>query len=86
MATYVNKEGFFDWYKKNTGKEKIDENALLSDVYSWCCEKGAGGLKFTLGANKTVSGKEEQYPVKFENIGCCGAVNYVVTFNESAMH
>ncbi len=55
-------------------------------MYSWCCEKGAGDLKFTLGANKTVSGKEEEYPVRFENIGCCGAVNYVVTFNESAMH
>lgn len=76
MVNYVGQEKFFKWYKQKTGKKKVDEISLLNELFRRYSEEGAE--KFVLKPSETVSGKEESYPFRFQNIGCCGASTYYV--------
>lgn len=70
MYNYVNEEKFFAWYE-SVAKDKTDRKALLANVAKQYMARRKA--VYVLPAEKTLSGKEESYPFRFENIGCCGA-------------
>lgn len=70
MYNYVNEEAFFLWYQEKTGLQ-ANKKALLQELARQYMATRTG--EFVLGADKTLSGAEERYAFRFENIGCCGA-------------
>lgn len=75
---YVNQEAFFDWYSSTSKQERFDKSALLSEVFEQYCR--THNEEYVLPAECTRSGKEERYPFRFENIGCCGASTMFLYF------
>lgn len=71
MVNYVNEEAFFRWYESVTGKTKYDRQELLDDVVRQYNKTRRES--YDLPAARTATGKAESYPIRFENIGCCGA-------------
>ena len=78
MTHYVNQEAFLDWYKQVSKSQRINETALLNEVFEQYCETGKS--RFVLPAAKTLSGKAEGYDYKFEDLGRCEGSNYFITF------
>lgn len=70
MHNYVNEDALFLWYEEKTG-QKANKKALLQEVAGQYMKSRKA--EFVLGADKTLSGAEERYAFRFENIGCCGA-------------
>lgn len=70
MYNYVNEDAFFAWYEEKTGR-KADKKALLAALASQYMKTRKG--EFVLPAEDCLSGVEESYPFRFENLGCCGA-------------
>ena len=70
MYNYVNEDAFFAWYEEKTGV-KPDKKALLARLAKdYMSTRRA---EFVLPAENCLSGVEERYPFRFENVGCCGA-------------
>jgi hypothetical protein len=76
--TYVNQEAFFAWYNSVSRRPLRDGDALLGEVFSQYCSTGR--QEYTLPASATVSGKEESFPFRYENVGCCGASTMFIYF------
>ena len=70
MYNYINEDAFFAWYEEKTGK-KPDKKALLAELAKQYMDTRKG--EFVLSADKCLSGAEERYSFRFENVGCCGA-------------
>ena len=70
MFNYVNEDAFFAWYQEKTGRP-AGKKALLDQLSAQYMKSRKG--EFVLSADQTLSGEEERYPFRFENIGCCGA-------------
>ena len=70
MYNYVNEDAFFDWYKEKTGRAP-NKKALLQELSRQYMATRKG--EFVLPAGESLSGEEERYPFRFENVGCCGA-------------
>ena len=70
MYNYVNEDAFFAWYEEKTGL-KPNKKALLQELGKQYMSTRKG--EFVLGGELSLSGNEEIYPFRFENIGCCGA-------------
>lgn len=70
MFNYVNEEKFYAWYK-SVAKQPVSQRELLERAAKQYMSSHRG--LFTLPAGETLSGSEESYPFRFENIGCCGA-------------
>lgn len=70
MYNYVNEDVFFAWYEEKTGR-KPDKKALLAELAKQYMDTRKG--EFVLSADKCLSGAEERYGFRFENVGCCGA-------------
>ncbi len=70
MYNYVNEDAFFAWYEEKTGCA-ADKKALLQELARQYMSTRKG--EFVLAADKSLSGAEERYPFRFENLGCCGA-------------
>ncbi|MCF0120501.1 MAG: hypothetical protein HUJ65_02585 [Oscillospiraceae bacterium] len=82
MVNYVNDDGFLSWYSEKTGSTGFNKAALLQKVFDRYLEDQVP--EFILPAGSTVSGAEERYPFRFEDLGCCGASTYFIYFGESA--
>lgn len=78
MTHYVNQEAFLAWYKQVSKSQRVNETALLNEVFEQYCETGKS--RFVLPAAKTLSGKAEGYEYKFEDLGRCEGSNYFITF------
>jgi len=78
MINYVNDDIFWNWYKENSKELLKTKKALLDEVYQRYCETKKE--VYTLTAEETKSGKEENYIYKFEDIGCCGASTIYIYF------
>ena len=70
MYNYVNEDAFFAWYEEKTGC-KPDKKPLLAELAKQYMDTRRG--EFVLPAEKSISGAEERYAFRFENVGCCGA-------------
>ena len=68
---YVGVEKFYRWYA-DTAKEPKKSNAeLLDEALRIALEER--GEQYVLPPEKTLSGSEERYCFRCENIGACGA-------------
>ncbi len=73
---YVNEERFIAWYESVAGQPRLSPAALLADVFRQYTETRTE--RYVIPAEKTVTGREESYPFRFEDIGACGAcTNYI---------
>ena len=70
MYNYVNEDAFFAWYEEKAGRSP-DKKALLGELAKQYMSTRRG--EFVLSADKCLSGTEERYAFRFENVGCCGA-------------
>ena len=70
MFNYVNEEKFIAWYRANA-KASLGDKAILERCAKQYMSKRKA--EFVLPAGESVSGQEEVYAFRFENIGCCGA-------------
>ena len=75
---YVNENEFLSWYEKNAKDKQYSKPVLLNEVFENYCETRVS--EYVLSADKTVSGKEERYPFKYDEIGCCGADTKFIYF------
>lgn len=71
MYNYVNEEKFFDWYTSVSKTGIGNKSTLLAELVSNA--GGPGEKEFLLPASQTVTGKDEVYKYKIDNLGCCGA-------------
>ncbi len=78
MFNCVNEEAFFSWYSSVCASKKINRSAVLNDLYQGYCETKQS--VFTLPASRTVSGKDESYPYRIDDIGKCGASTVFIYF------
>ena len=78
MINYVNDDIFWNWYKERAAAPLLTKKALLDDVFKFYCDTKSE--VYTLSPDKTVSGLEETYNFKFEDIGCCGASTIYIYF------
>ncbi len=78
MTHYVNQEAFLAWYKSVSRAERVNEAALLNEVFDQYAATGKS--RFVLPASKTRSGQPESYDYRFEDLGRCGGSNYFITF------
>ena len=73
---YVNEDKFIEWYKSVAKEPRLSSEALLADVFQ--CRISTRETAYRIPAEKTVTGREESYFFRFENIGACGAcTNYI---------
>ena len=70
MYNYVNEDAFFSWYEEKTGL-KANKKTLLQELGKQYMSTRKA--EFVLSGEISLSGNEEVYPFRFENIGCCGA-------------
>lgn len=78
MVNYVNEDKFIQWYASVSKTKDFNPTNLLSRVHQQYCDTGCS--VFTVPANKSISGKDEHYPFKYEDIGCCGASTKYIYF------
>ena len=70
MYNYVNEEKFIEWYRAKA-KAPMGDKAVLAELAKrYMATRRA---QFVLSAQESLSGAEETYTYRFENIGCCGA-------------
>ena len=67
----VNEEKFFSWYASVCRQPDVSRSSVLDDLMRQYHETRSE--EFVLPASQSVSGLEEHYPFRYENIGCCGA-------------
>ena len=73
---YVNEEKLIAWYESVAKEPRMSSAALLADVFQQYVSTRVS--EYVIPAEKTISGHEERYPFRFENIGACGAcTNYI---------
>ena len=73
---YVNEEKFIAWYESSVKEPRLSSVALLADVFQQYVSSRVN--EYVIPAEKAISGHEERYPFRFENIGACGAsTNYI---------
>ena len=77
MPNYVGSEKFMEWYRA-TAREPLKEAQVLARLYAADCDTRVAS--FVLSPEETVSGREESYPFRVENLGCCGASTMFVYF------
>ena len=70
MYNYVNEEKFIAWYRA-AARTPLGDKAILERAAKQYMATRKG--LFVLGPEETLSGQEESYAFRFENIGCCGA-------------
>ena len=78
MANFVNEEQFFNWYESVSKDGIKSKTELLNETVAIFANTGQA--YYVLPASRTRSGKEESYPYKVENLGCCGASTIYVYF------
>ncbi len=71
MVTYVNEEAFLRWYSDHCRTPDANAGRVLNDVYMAYCSSGA--QEYVIPARESLSGKDERYPFRFEDKGCCGS-------------
>lgn len=71
MTNYVNEAAFFAWYDEVAAEPKLSRPALLEDVARQYRETRQA--EYVLPPERTRTGREERYPFRYENVGCCGA-------------
>lgn len=71
MTNYVNEAAFFAWYDRVAAEPRPGRAALLEDLARKYRESRRE--EYILPPEKTRSGREERYPFRYENVGCCGA-------------
>ena len=71
MASYVNEDAFFAWYDESAGEPRLSRPALLEELARQFRETRR--QEYVLPPERTRSGREERYPFRYENVGCCGA-------------
>ena len=69
MVTFVNEDAFLRWYAANCQTPDGNSGRVLNDVQ-----------QFVIPARASVSGRDETYPFRFEDKGCCGASNPFIYF------
>ena len=73
---YVNEDRFVAWYASVAKEPRLSSATLLADVFRQYISTRTS--EYVVPAEKTISGHEESYPFRFENIGACGAsTNYI---------
>ena len=77
MVNYVGSEKFMEWYRA-AAKDPLKETEVLGRLYAGYCESREPF--FTVPAGQSVSGRDESYPFRVENLGCCGASTMFVYF------
>ena len=78
MINFVNDDIFWNWYKVTAKGPLLTKKALLDDVFKRYCD--TKNEAYILSPDETVSGTEEVYNFKFEDIGCCGASTIYIYF------
>ena len=78
MVNYVNQEKFLDWYNSVSKVKTSNAVNLLKKVHQQYCD--TGNSVFTVPADKSVSGNDEHYAFRYEDIGCCGASTKYIYF------
>ena len=78
MINYVNDDVFWNWYKTTAKGPLMTKKALLDNVFQNYCD--TKNEVYTLSPDATISGNEETYNFKFEDIGCCGASTIYIYF------
>ncbi|MBR6207104.1 MAG: hypothetical protein IKQ73_08075 [Oscillospiraceae bacterium] len=78
MVTFVNEDSFLRWYADNCRIPDGNTGRVLNDVYMGYCSTGV--QQFVIPAAASVSGRDETYPFRFEDKGCCGASNPFIYF------
>lgn len=78
MTNYVNEDKFFEWYGDKANAPIGNKAKLLDEVFQQYLKTRR--QEFVLAAGKSKSGKDEAYPIRFENIGCCGASTFYIYF------
>ena len=78
MTNYINEENFIAWFTEKSNAPVSSRAKLLDEVLQQYIKTRKN--EFVLSADRTKSGTEESYPIKFENIGCCGASTYYIYF------
>ncbi len=78
MANYVNEEKFIEWYESVSKEKLTNKSQLLSDALTHFSNTGES--VFRIPAAKSVTGKEETYEYRVENMGCCGASTIYLYF------
>lgn len=78
MVNYVNQDDFFRWYNSVSLEKIQNKSAILEDVHKGYCDTHSE--VYVIPAEKTVSGKDEQYAFKYDDIGCCGASTVYIYF------
>ncbi|MBR5346013.1 MAG: hypothetical protein IK127_09345 [Clostridia bacterium] len=68
---YVGENKLFTWYHTVAKPPRLSDAALLAEVHQQCVEFHAE--EYVLPPEKTLSGREERYAYRSENIGACGA-------------
>lgn len=71
MANYVNESAFFAWYDGAAREPRMSRAALLEDLARQ--HRDTRRKEYVLPPDRTRSGREERYPFRYENVGCCGA-------------
>jgi len=71
MTNYVNEAAFFAWYDEVAAEPEQSRPALLEDVARQYRETRQA--EYVLPSAQTRTGREERYPLRYENVGCCGA-------------
>ena len=78
MINYVNEEAFLKWYNSVSTEKAANERALLEEVYNRYCDTHSE--VFVVPASNSVTGKDEEYKFKYDDIGCCGASTIYIYF------
>ena len=68
---YVGTEKLFAWYAETAKEPRLSNAELLEEVHQHYVETRVP--EFVLPAGKTLSGKPEAYPFRYDQIGACGA-------------
>ena len=71
MTSYVNEDAFFAWYEASAREPRLGRAALLDDLARQY--RNTRREEYVLSPAQTRSGREERYPFRYENVGCCGA-------------
>lgn len=75
---YVNENTFLTWYESNAKEKKYDKYKLLQEVFEQYCTTRKS--EYILTSDKTISGKDETYSYKYDEVGCCGADTKFIYF------
>ena len=78
MVNYVNQDNFIQWYNSVSKVKATNTANLLEKVHQHYCNTGSS--IYTVPASKTISGKDEHYSFRYEDIGCCGASTRYIYF------